>query len=438
MKKLMLFIVALVATLSMNAQTTEIYKGSAKEATYSGADVTVKFGVAGSEPTIEVYKGNDLMETYKGSDYKVVSKELPPPPAGSIGTAKRTGDIDVNWVQLWKGGPKFATYNVGVTDGKAESFGDKYTWSDDIAESNWGGDWHMPTRGELSGLLNNCDVQWTANYNGTGKAGRIFTGKGDYISNSIFLPAAGYNDGNVIGQGSLGYYWSSTPNGSDNAYFLGFASGSKNVGYNSHSLGYSVRAVYDNTKGIAQRNGGAKVKWVQLWEGGPKFAEYNVGAENNKAEDYGGYYCWGKTTDKDPLGAYNADESALTGTDDTATNLWGSNWRMPTMKDFTNLKSNCTCTWKTNYNGTDVNGLLCTGKGDYSSNSIFLPAAGVWSYRSGESGANIYQGESGNYWSSTSQSGVDYAFNLNFLSNEQGLSASGRYNGYSVRAVLAK
>ncbi|MDO4801013.1 MAG: hypothetical protein Q4A15_02490, partial [Prevotellaceae bacterium] len=71
--------------------------GSAKEATYSGADVTVKFGT----DSIRVSQGDVTKASYP-ADYKVVSKELPP----STGTAKITGDIDVNWVQLWKDGPK--------------------------------------------------------------------------------------------------------------------------------------------------------------------------------------------------------------------------------------------------------------------------------------------------------------------------------------------
>lgn len=40
------------------------------------------------------------------------------------GTAKATigaTQVDVKWVQLWVDGPKFAEYNVGVTDGKVES-----------------------------------------------------------------------------------------------------------------------------------------------------------------------------------------------------------------------------------------------------------------------------------------------------------------------------
>ena len=61
---------------------------------------------------------------------------------------------------------------------------------------------------------------------------------------SVFLPAAGNcNNGNVNDQGNNGNYWSSTPNGSNNAYNLNFNSGNQNVNNNNRNNGYSVRAV---------------------------------------------------------------------------------------------------------------------------------------------------------------------------------------------------
>ena len=236
MKKILLFFVALVATLSMNAQTTEIYKGATKEATYSGADVTVKFGT----DSIRVSQGDVTKASYP-AEYKVVSKELPPTPAGSIGKAKRTGGIDVNWVQLWEGGPKFAEYNVGATS--ATDYGGYYAWggsqdkvddhntgsgnltgTDDTAIMLWGNNWRMPTADELGkqdgdpyidGLLGKCTVEWidgiNKKYNDTDAKGLLCTGKGDYATNSIFLPAAGYCEEKVVNnQGMQGLYWSST------------------------------------------------------------------------------------------------------------------------------------------------------------------------------------------------------------------------------------
>ena len=181
-------------------------------------------------------------------------------------------------------------------------------------------------------------------------------------------------------------------------------------------------------KGKAERTGGTEVNWVQLWEDGPRFAEYNVGAANNKAEDYGGYYSFGKIT-TDMENYYNGN-MALTGDDDTATNLWGEKWRMMTKEEFEALinNENCTCKWTTQ-NG--VNGLLCTGKENtvYASNSVFLPAAGYSS-----NGVVIHLNENGLYWSS--MPAQNYAWVLNFNPDSQGLKDLIRNRGYSVRAVL--
>ena len=75
--------------------------------------------------------------------------------------------------------------------------------------------------------------------------GYTVTGKGDYSSNSIFLPAAGlfsYYYEKITYAGTAGNYWSSAPSGSSNAYCLSFASSDRLVPYERKS-GRSVRAV---------------------------------------------------------------------------------------------------------------------------------------------------------------------------------------------------
>ena len=186
-------------------------------------------------------------------------------------------------------------------------------------------------------------------------------------------------------------------------------------------------------KGKAERTGGIEVNWVQLWEGGPRFAEYNVGAENNKAEDFGGYYNWGMSVvqTKENAEYYQSGSFALMGNDDTASNLWGSNWRLPTKEELEALlnEENCTCTWIENYEGKVVNGLLCKGKGDYEGNSVFLPAAGDCT-----NGVTAQEGFCGFYWSSTPNG--SYAYILCISSYGQLVQDYKRHYGYSVRAVL--
>ena len=260
----------------------------------------------------------------------------------------------------------------------------------------------------------------------------------------VCLPAAGgLRDSDVKSVGDYGYYWSSTAFDEFFAYDVIF--NSDNVRGDSHfrDNGFSVRLVTDasvtpaptpTTTGTAKATiGGSQVdvNWVQLWENGPKFAEYNVGAENSKAEDYGGYYNWGMSDVQTSSNweDYKRGESPLSGDDDTATKLWGSNWRMPTQTDLQGLIDNCDVAWTT---VNDKDGCKFTGKGAYASNSVFLPAAGE--YNAGD----VYgQGGYGKYWSST-PGGDDYAYNLYFNSGSQNVDNDARYNGYSVRAVLAE
>ena len=187
-----------------------------------------------------------LAATSCQSDEELLQEDPQEPTNGTstTGTAPATINgttVDVKWIQLWKKGPKFAEYNVGVTDDKAESYGGYYKWENNIATQSWGSNWRMPIRVELQALLALCDVAWTT-VNGVN--GLKFTGKGDYSSNSVFLPAAGDCDfGNVFDQGNCGDYWSSTPAGSEPAYRLRFRSDYQRVYDSLRDIGYSVRAV---------------------------------------------------------------------------------------------------------------------------------------------------------------------------------------------------
>ncbi len=192
-------------------------------------------------------------------------------------------------------------------------------------------------------------------------------------------------------------------------------------------------------KGTAKRTGDIDVNWVKLWAGGPKFAEYNVGAANNKAEDFGGYYCWGSSIDKakNSSKAYNEGFDVLTGTDDTATNLWGENWRMPTQAELKALCDNCD-TEPTSVNG--VGGYKITGRGAYSANSIFLPAAGCFSY--GDAPSIWPSGVGDSYcWSSTpddSDSSLAYQLSFTPLFPNAKVNQENRHYGLPVRAVLVE
>ena len=192
------------------------------------------------------------------------------------------------------------------------------------------------------------------------------------------------------------------------------------------------------------------------------WATTNIGA--SKPEDYGDYYAWGETepyyssqspmTWKNGKTGYNwasykwcngssstftkyntsssfgtvDNKTVLEPEDDVAHVKLGGKWRMPTIAEWNELRTKCTWTWVTNYNGSGINGRLVKAT---NGNSIFLPAAG---YRVGTSlsGAGSY----GFYWSPSlyadSPSG---AWFVDFYSDIADWASDYRYVGQSVRPV---
>ncbi len=144
---------------------------------------------------------------------------------------------------------KYGTYNYdgdyskltkyNTTDGKTT-----LEATDDVATTNWGSAWRMPTDGEWTELREQCEWKWTDSYQTTGVAGYWVTGKN---GNTIFLPAAGfrYSD-NLSNVGSYGGYRSSSLV-TDYPIYAWYASFySDYVGRapdDSRCCGYSVRPV---------------------------------------------------------------------------------------------------------------------------------------------------------------------------------------------------
>ena len=179
---------------------------------------------------------------------------------------------------------------------------------------------------------------------------------------------------------------------------------------------------------------------------GLKWAAYNVGA--TKPEEYGGYYAWGETEEKENYswstykwckGTSNTmtkyctnsksgtvdNKTVLVPKDDVAHVNWGGDWRMPTTAEQQELIYNCSWEW-TALNG--VNGYKVTGP---NGNSIFLPAAG---YRSGS--AVRYGGDYGICWSGSLGSNYSrYAYYLSFYDNYYDWDSDNRFYGQSVRPV---
>lgn len=114
---------------------------------------------------------------------------------------------------------------------------------------------------------------------------------------------------------------------------------------------------------------------------------------------------------------------------DAATAMLKTPWKTPTRANFDELMNTeyCTRSWVQNFQGSGKNGLLFTSVAN--GKTVFFPAAG---YVDGSTLKDA--GNYGSYWSATLGT-VKNAYEFNFRSNESSIHYSGRYYGYSVRAV---
>lgn len=94
----------------------------------------------GNEP---LYSGDKTMSTTKADGLKA-GKYYTLTTGMTKGSAKNSLGEDIDWVQLWPGGPKFATQNVA----EAMTWTDAVKTGDDFA---WGKNWRTPTIDEVYG-----------------------------------------------------------------------------------------------------------------------------------------------------------------------------------------------------------------------------------------------------------------------------------------------
>lgn len=148
----------------------------------------------------------------------------------------------VEWVQLWAGGPKFATQNVAGT----------MTWTAAKENTFWGTNWRVPTKDEMGLSANNTvnteKVSAVYRCNENGVWGFEFTGvTPGYTNVSLFLPA---NPGALDSRGEA-TYWTATPVGPNQAGYQLSLIGGGNYVHNCHYAAFGhdgvsyVRPVLD-------------------------------------------------------------------------------------------------------------------------------------------------------------------------------------------------
>ena len=160
---------------------------------------------------------------------------------------------------------------------------------------------------------------------------------------------------------------------------------------------------------------------------GTKWATMNVGASSET--DYGNYYQYGKgaaqyaVTSGDSI--YRGTDDPLAASADTASQVWGGSWHMPTREQMQELIDNTTCEWVENYED-GINGYTFTANNAV----LFLPAAGYWYH-----GSQRDDGVDGSYCGS-SPKGSDYVYVLNFKDGYEGMVSYDREYGFPVRPVV--
>lgn len=137
-------------TAAKNSAGFKVQTSDAKVSLLSKQGAGVYYVVVPAGVKISVYNGNEplysgdkTMSTTKADGLKA-GKYYTLTTGMTKGSAKNSLGEDIDWVQLWPGGPKFATQNVA----EAMTWTDAVKTGDDFA---WGKNWRTPTIDEVYG-----------------------------------------------------------------------------------------------------------------------------------------------------------------------------------------------------------------------------------------------------------------------------------------------
>ena len=311
--------------------------------------------------------------------------------------------------------------------------------SNDVAASQWGEGWRMPTKADFDELLHYCNWDYVQK---DGIWGSEITST--INGKAIFLPVTGYKDGTKhLDASGNGMYWTSTPyrdqwNSGAHMYQFGGALGEVSIA--ERCSGFAIRPVADNDSMInipsqGESNGHG---WVDLGlPSGTKWATCNLGAATS--EHHGDFFAWAeitpildKTSPKNKVRGKEMGDIGGSTTYDAAAAIWGGDWRMPAKSDFQELVENCTWEWTSLGR---IKGCKVTSK--INGNYIFLPAAGniqpnsVYTFPS-------ELNQSTSYWASTPSKDEYYISADGFLVSKTfaGTTLSDRRGGFPIRPVI--
>jgi uncharacterized protein (TIGR02145 family) len=141
-------------------------------------------------------------------------------------------------------GPTATDPKDGAVGGWNTTLAPNGSWADGSKTANdpCPAGYRVPTKAQWDGVISNN----TKTNVGTFSISATNYGAGKKFGDQLMLPAAGYrynDNGALNNRGSSGYYWSSTEDDSNYAWFLYFGSSDADTGIDNRTYGLSVRCV---------------------------------------------------------------------------------------------------------------------------------------------------------------------------------------------------
>ncbi len=360
---------------------------------------------------------------------------------------------------------KWAKWNIGASS--EDEYGSLIAWGDntgentsfvnndypndysdiagtkyDVATTQWGDKWRMPTPAEFK-ELDKLTKEIVTFSNGI-TAYKVTASNGNYI----YLPRGGYQTSKGTQDvNKSADYWTSA--NTSQTFAQGVQIGKVSSTFETedqkgwHML---IRPVYGDTGSDPDTPAtderefteeGKQAKSVDLGLS-VKWATYNLGTTSET--EPGSYFSWASTTAGTDFSlnqyqwydastqTFNVPSTNISDTDnDAAVKLWGGTWRMPTEEEVYDLVKKCT--WTKTDNGFKIKGT--------NGNEIFLPFTGFYLGTSLTSDTKCY------YWTGSYNNlpihADDYwSYYLTNSSANPTLMSTYIYNGMCIRPVSTK
>lgn len=208
-------------TAKKNSADFDVQKSETKVSLLNADNAGVYYVVVPAGVKLSVYNGTTLIKATKaggltaGKYYTLLTGKTTDKEYATINGEK----VEKEWVQLWPGGPKFATENVAKTLNRSEATAEGSAYV-------WGANWRTPTKEEMNFVNEHAltPINVKAEFKvQNGVPGILYTGiQPGYTDKTIFLSS---NTAQSSEEYFQGVYWTSTEGEQSNGVSLNFLGG---------------------------------------------------------------------------------------------------------------------------------------------------------------------------------------------------------------------